>query len=168
MDKKFVKVGTLDLSNEEMVVVTDPCYSVAQHLNMTAKVRKGVYDVLVEVKTTNFGERVSRLAILNKNYDMDYLSPDNGIISCSVGVDSGTIGIFALNYFDSVQNDDNWYEDNVVNWGNGQKWNLCDLNGIISEAGYGDGLYFVYVYENKTRHTIAVEIDFNVKGINEE
>ena len=79
-----------------------------------------------------------------------------------------TIGIFALNYFDSVQNDDKWYADNVENWGDGQKWNLCELNGIISEAGYGDGLYFVYVYENKTRHTIAIEIDFNVKGVNEE
>ena len=165
MEKNFVKVGTLNLVDDTMVIVTDPCYSVAQHLNMTTKVKSGVYNAMVEVKTTKWGERVSRLAILNKNYDDSYLNPDNAIITCSVGVDSGTMSICSLNFYDSVHHDDNddeWYEDNVVNWEDGQRWKMCDTSGIISSAGYGDGLYFVYVYENKSGETIGIEVVFGV------
>ena len=160
MEKNFVKVGTLDLTNDSMVIVSDPCYSVAEHLNLSAKVKSGIYDAMVEIKPTDFGERVSRLAILNKNYEDSYLNPDNAIITCSVGVDSGTMSICSFDYYEGVHSDDEWYEKNVVDMAD--KYKMCGTSGIISNAGFGDGLYFAYIYENRSGETIGIEVVFDV------
>ena len=172
MEKNFIVVGNLNLVNDQMVIVTDPSYSVAQHLNMTTKVKAGRYDALIEFKETEFGDTVSRLAIIRENYDDAYLNPDNAIISCSVGVDSGTIGIFSHKYYDEIHSDKNvekeWFDENVKDWVGILKYHLCNDFGIISNAGYGNGLYFVYVYENKSGETIGIEVVFDVKANNEE
>ena len=162
MEKNFVKVGFINIKEDDCVVVADPCYDLDSRWIDVVEVKRGMYDCYIEER--NYGEwghRVTRLAILKDSYGVDKLNK-GGEIATDVAVDSGTMGIYAYHFFEKTHDpelDENWYNTFVC--GNWDKYRISkDNGGIISLSGFGDGMYGVYYYRDEDENVIGIEVVF--------
>lgn len=151
--KKF-NLGVITLSNK--VMVSDPCYGLLVWCNKTIEnVLSGNYNCFTRVgKDGVWGERVKELTICHVDRKpftafkhLDYIG--------SVGVDSGTCGIYDNSYYESTHDEkhaeEKWYDKNVCSDFHLEKSQglILENKGIISCSGYGDGMYGVYVKRNE-------------------
>lgn len=155
---KTYRFGTINLGSE--VYVSDPCYSLdVWCMHLIDNVLSGEYKTYTKTKEIAYGEksvdeRASELIVCHKDYKMSPLKVTDEVL-CSVGVDSGTCGIYDKEYYEKYHfdgtNDDEWYKKNVCNgfWNRKGEASNLDNKGIISCSGYGDGHYTVYVKRNK-------------------
>ena len=169
MEKNFVKVGYINVTEDEYVVIADPGYNLDSRWIDIVEVKQGMYDCYIEEQNCGeWGTRVSRLAILKDSYGVDKLD-NKGVSSTKVAVDSGTMGIYAYHYFNEINEDDSkkdiWYDKMVC--GNWDKYRLCGENGIFASSGYGDGLYEVYYYYDDAENVIGIEVVFIESDDNE-
>ena len=162
MEKNFVKVGFINVTEDDYVVVADPCYDFNTRWIDVVEVKRGMYDCYVEEK--NYGEwgtRITRLAILKDSFGVEKLN-EVGEIATDVAVDSGTMGIYAYNFFEKTHEpelDENWYNTFVC--GRWDKYRISKDNcGIISSSGFGDGMYSVYYYRDEYDDIIGIEVVF--------
>jgi hypothetical protein len=162
MEKNFIKVGFINVKDDDYVIVGDPCYDMDATFIDVVNVKRGMYDCYIEKKDCGrWGNRVSRLAILKDSYGVDRLN-HSAVLSWNVGVDSGRMGIYPYGFFEYINEDnerkDNWYDHNVC--GDWKDYLLKNNEFILSTSGYGDGNYDVYVYYDDSEMIIGVEVVF--------
>lgn len=162
--KKF-NLGEITLNNE--VIVSDPCYGLLVWCNKEIKnVLSGKYNCFTRIQNEDFwGERVKELTICHVDRK-PFTALKHLEYICSVGVDSGTCGIYDKEYYKSNHNDEHadeeWYEKNVCNgfYLNKEQGLMLENKGIISCSGYGDGMYSVYVKRNENGFIYQITIKY--------
>lgn len=155
------RVGSIFLNNN--VLISDPCYETDCNYNISiGRIKKGLYNCFVEISDEgDWGKRVARMVAIHKDYDISVLNEyafDEGY----VGVDSGTMSISDIDYYDKYHNndvDDDWYEKNVCAWCSKKKAHIADRKSFISSSGFGDGCYDVFS-RVRNGNTIAIEVVF--------
>lgn len=161
------EVGTIML--DKKVYVTDPCYDTTVWCQkLLYNVLPGKYKCFVVVTDTgDWGTRVSELHVVKEEVFEKYkeleeipymLEP----LDCRIGVDSGQCGIFDADYYETHQPDDDY--DNKESWYR----RVCELTynadtvdnlGVVTQSGYGDGSYSLYVAEINHK-TVAMKVVF--------
>ena len=135
-------LGTIELN--EKVVISDPCYNedvwcIAEF----DKVKPGTYKCqALLVDEGDWGIRVAELTAAH----IDNRKPINKLAAL-VGVDSGQMGIYDANYFQSTRDNEDWYK-NVCQITDDYAGHLGD-KAVVSLSGYGDGTYEVLVAKEK-------------------
>ena len=163
MEKNYQKVGSINVNEDDYVVVADPCYNLDCRWIDIVEVKRGKYNCYVEIDDYGlWGKRVKRMAILNEEYNKEIFDKI-GDIRCEVAVDSGTMGIYGYGYFEKTHNgedvDSNWYKQYVIKeWSN--NYRFCKDQAFMCMSGFGDGAYEVYEYTNKNGNVIGLEIEF--------
>lgn len=138
------------------MTISDPCYEPGIWSALEVKVAPGWYKCFADVKDMGaWGTRICSLSAIREDYaddveSLDWTSP------CSVGVDSGQMGIYDTDYFKENQPDDEW--ENPDSWyrrvcaltydeeGKRFEADIIDGLGCVSSSGYGDGNYDVITY----------------------
>ena len=146
--------------------VSDPCYDYDSLGSATiVNVLSGEYLAkLTLYNMENWGSRVSKLSICHVNHKN--IVP-NTCTDCVITVDSGQAGFF----------DDDYYKENQGgNFGDiSTLFGLaCSLTlsknrggillnkGVVSETGFGDGSYSLYIGKNKAGKIVSASIIFIV------
>ena len=154
--KKLKFIGTINLGEE--IYVSDPGYDVG--IWCQAKLNNilpGQYNCYINIwsneETKGWGQRVSALFILHKDYQ---INPEEKTYF-DIGVDSGQAGFYDYQYFENTRNDDAWY----YNICNSSRYGVIKNNKcVVSSSGYGDGGYRLYVGRNKDGKIVSAKIDF--------
>lgn len=88
----------------------------------------------------------------NSVYDKQYGYYDEVVDSASLGVDSGTIGIFDKDYYEKYhfenKIDEDWYDKNICDFTKTLRRgaNITDDNGVWVNTSCGDGEYVAELY----------------------
>lgn len=154
---KRIKIGEF-VVNSGQIKVSDPCY-VSDECNTDFKAVDGKYNAYVVLNKVG---RVGMLVAIHTNYDCDN---ENFIWEEAdfVGVDSGTMSICDLAYYDKYHKselDNNWYSHFICE--ELDEYMILENAGCVSSSGYGDGSYPVdVVYESEDSDKIcAVRVQF--------
>lgn len=155
------RVGSIFLNNE--VLISNPCYETDCRSNILIDgIEDGLYNCFVEISDEGkWGKRVARMVAIHNDYDISVLNEYAFDEGC-VGVDSGTMSISDIDYYDKYHNDnidDDWYEKNVCAWCYKKKAHIADRKSFISTSGFGDGCYDVFS-RVRNGNTIAIEVVF--------
>lgn len=167
MENKELKVlhyGTVELGDR--VKVSDPCYGIdvwCSHI--LDKVKPGIWDCYI-ILGGEFNERVAFLVMCKDGYQF---SLPKKCEPADIGVDSGTCGIYDLEYYKEYHGGDDhdvkWYDDNVLSWCMNDKAFICTGGkGFVSDSGYGDGSYYLLVDRDEYGDAISIAIDFCVEN----
>ena len=163
MRTKKHNLGVITLGSS--VRISDPCYDMGVWCAKTLdNVLSGEYNAYTRVQDENRYGRVTELTVCHVNYKPKALSKCNAY-TC-VGVDSGTCGIYDLDYYKKshFENniDDDWYSKNVCNgfWDKKSRGSNLDGLGVISTTGYGDGSYYVALEENENGEIYRITIQY--------
>lgn len=155
-----IAIGKIEI-NDGMIAVGDPCYDRDGIEIMSAT--NGVYHAFVVVSDEGaWGVRVAELIAINDGFK--HLEWE--LCDFTLPVDSGTMGIYDNEYhYDHHYNglDEEWYEKNVCEGlSKNRRYNIVDNRCVLSESGFGDGCYDVYVAfnPNDEREIVAVKIVF--------
>lgn len=160
--------------NSGKIMVSDPCYSLSTWCNNILDIKKGEYVMSVESK--NEGDWGCRNSVLQINH-IDYMSVEPNEYICCVGVDSGQCGFFDYEYYakyhkkdfvDEDVEDNAWYHRVCELTLNNPNYGIIDNMGCVSESGYGDGGYNVYVGCNENGEYVAVKIVFIEEDYDDE
>jgi hypothetical protein len=157
------KIGEIELN--EIAMLSDPCYGYVNNPNSTIKVVSGKYNIYVtysESKDIGYEGRITNLIAIHQDYAKRYNKlPKNDKEYLSCVVDSGTCGIFDLNYYKQNHSEDDvndeWYAVNVIGMGD---YNITDEKGAISSSGWGDGTYDAFAEYDKENKAYAIRISF--------
>ena len=146
------------------VIVSDPCYEVGTWCQKElSNVLPGAWGV--EVKRTK--SRITELIVRHEDYPECEISEFE---SGHIAVDSGQCGFFDTDYYKEHQPDDDynnpasWYRRicditlDSKGWYNG--WGTIDDKGVVSESGYGDGLYDLYISKNTDGEIVGMRVVF--------
>ena len=148
------ELGVLELGDN--VFVTDPCYTPDVWCNTEVTVSPGQYRAFAKMQD----ERVAELRVVKEealaaygNIIQVHFSPED--ICSYIGVDSGQCGIFDREYY--LENYENSDYDNPTSWYRAvcnitlsEDAGVIDKRGAVSNAGYGDGMYYLYAsYDRK-------------------
>lgn len=160
---KVVHYGVIELGSN--VKVSDPCYGTdvwCSHI--LRNVSPGHYDCYAVISDEGrYGNRVAYLVACKDG--VGFSLPKTYVLG-EIGVDAGCCGIYDLDYFEkyhTINNaDDRWYNDNVVKWCETDKAHICESGlGFITDSGYGDGGYDLYVDE-ENGEVVRIAIDYLV------
>lgn len=163
----IIQLGKIELGNT--VIVTDPCYEIGTWCTYLINTMKpGTYEASVAIcNDTSADWRSGRIAV-------QYVLPNGMTVEdfnkkakeySSIGVDSGTAGIFDFEYFKEVQEtkDDHYKDEKFYNARNQASpvWTIGtpDKKGIVTSSGIGDGGYTVSCIE-ENGEIIAISLVF--------
>ena len=157
------------------VRVTDPCYHLDTWCAATIEnVEEGEYNTrAIYDKET---DRVAEILAVHQKYDIN----KNTKLSWEkthfdIGVDSGQCGIFNYFHFKEEKDKDDAFEEehgtviDSKDWhygrcciGTGTDDKAAEIDGLgyVSQSGYGDGSYDLYVAKNERHRIIAFKIVF--------
>ena len=140
---------------EDAVYLTDPCYDITtwcQDLLHNVKSGTWVIDYEYNEYEDGTGQEVI-LSLAHEDYGMtifeDYIEKFDSI---SLGVDSGTIGVFDKKYYEEYHYtnkiNDEWYEKNICDFVDTLQRgaNITDDKGVWVKTSYGDGEYYATLY----------------------
>lgn len=155
MSKK--KIGTITLGEKTML--SDPCYGVEDTFcNVIIDTIPGEYNVYVTYTTSKWDDKcITSIIAIHKDYIKKYRTPNNEEnLSCAV--DSGTCGIFNLDYYKEYHSahdvNDEWYDNNVVKI---DDYTITDNKGAITTSG-GDGSYPIYAeYKDNVAYSLRIK-----------
>lgn len=146
--------GSIDLGRE--VMVSDPCYDLDTWCaGSLDNVLPGKYNCFYQEINTG---RTCRILVLHESYDkstadkMSFTNKEDFV----VGVDSGTCGIYNLQYFADHCKEEAWYDGIIEQKLPGIYEDSC----FITDTGYGDGGYSCYTNRNNEGKIDAIEIVF--------
>lgn len=125
--------------------VGDPCYTLSLNGGLIFEnIRPGRWDFLTKIVNTGFaGVRVMEICAIHQ--EGTYRLP-NEMLYDTVGVDSGMMSIFDLDYYKEHDGEIAMEEGNICD--GIYKGGISFSNkGCLSCSGYGDGEYVVYVNE---------------------
>lgn len=133
------------------IVVTDPCYDLGIWCQKELNVKKGKYMMYVE--TSDEGAWGKRNAMIQVTHiDFPYVVCDE--LVGNIGVDSGQAGMFDYDYYakfhkgeyvDDTEEGKKWYDRVCKITCNNNCCGTIGGKGCVSESGFGDGMYEVYV-----------------------
>ena len=93
------------------------------------------------------------LSVAHEDYGMTIFNDyDEVVDSASLGVDSGTIGIFDKDYYEKYhfenKIDEDWYNKNICDFTKTLRRgaNITDDNGVWVNTSYGDREYIAELY----------------------
>ena len=156
MDTRKKVVGEITLENK--VDITDPCYDKDVWCRTTQKCSPGTYKCIVELgDCDSWGERVFSIAITNGRPEPDELE-----YVAEIGVDAGLAGFFP----DKKDYNDKEWEEFCDKTRDGHYW-LID-GGFVSSSGYGDGGYEVFGGKNDKGEYDYLKIVFIDKNHEDE
>ena len=156
-------LGSFQVTGDK-IHVSDPCYDYACSGAVTLNnVLPGEYVAkLTFHKVDIWGTRISKLSIHHVNYDditPDILLPDY------VAVDSGQAGFFDDDYYQQNQGGD--FGDISTLFGLACSLTLSKNHGgimldkgVVSETGFGDGCYPLFIAKNNDGKIVAASIIF--------
>lgn len=155
--KRF-KIGEF-VVNSGQIKVSDPCYVSDEWCNTDFKAVDGKYNVYIVPDKDGC---VGMLVAIHTNDDYDIENFIWEEADC-VGVDSGTMSICDLAYYDKHHKstlDEDWYSHFICEVLN--QYMILENAGCVSSSGYGDGNYPVdVVYESEDSDKIcAVRVQF--------
>lgn len=145
---KVIKLG-------KEVYLTDPCYDITTWCQqLLKKVKSGNWVVDYEYNEFEDGmEQQVILSVAHEDYGMTIFNDyDEVVDSASLGVDSGTIGIFDKDYYEKYhfenKIDEDWYDKNICDFTKTLRRgaNITDDNGVWVNTSYGDGEYVAELY----------------------
>jgi len=159
-------VGRIRLNSSTRVC--DPCYDKytgdVSGISRVLDTEPGAYDAYVMSKHTMFGCKIACLAVVITTDDMCSKSAKEVVDSarwkyrCSVGNDSGQMGIYSRAYFSRNAKCKEWY-DNVCKITLGPEAGTTNGKGIVSSSGDGDGYYAISTIERNGK-VIAIKVTF--------
>lgn len=148
------------------VRVTDPCYDLNVWCATTLDMLKGKYVMNTEVRDEgDWGKRIGYIKINH----IDYKDIEPSCFECTVGVDSGQCGFFDYDYYakyhkshfvDDNEEDNDWYKRVCKITLDEPNYGIIDNMGCVSESGFGDGMYEVYVGYNDKDEIVSAMIVF--------
>ena len=161
--------------NSGKIMVSDPCYAMGfVDCTRVLNIKKGDYIMSANTENeTSWGYRIKELIIKH----IDYQSVEPTEFDSSVCVDSGQCGFFDYEYYkkyhkkdfvDEDEEDNAWYHRVCDITLNDPMYGIIDNMGCVSESGYGDGRYGVYVAYNSEMEIVAVKIVFIEDDYDEE
>ena len=141
-----IYVGDLTLDNK--VDITDPCYNKDVWCRMTAGCVPGVYKGYANISEEDGSK--GRVVSLSIYLDGEVVPLSQMyLLNKDIGVDSGMCGFFNDK---PDYNGPKW--DEFINSLEG--WGYYSLsNGILANSGYGDGVYNVYTNKESTAFTVV-------------
>lgn len=145
---KVIKLG-------KEVYLTDPCYDITTWCQqLLKKVKSGNW--VVDYEYNEFEDGMKQQVILSmahEDYGMTIFNDyDEVVDSASLGVDSGTIGIFDKDYYEKYhfenKIDEDWYDKNICDFTKTLRRgaNITDDNGVWVNTSCGDGEYVAELY----------------------
>lgn len=161
-------IGTVSLGTK--VMVSDPCYKLNTWCQgVLENVKSGIWEAYLKmIDTEIWGIRVAELITISSEHCEDYLAIMDEHQEFEVGVDSGCAGIFDYEYYckchTDEDNNEDWYEKQIMQQffpGDESTWQksvFTESNGVVSNAGYGDGGYDCYVARNNEGEIIGIRI----------
>jgi len=159
-------VGRIRLNSSTRVC--DPCYDEytgdVPDISRVLDTEPGAYDCYVTSKNTEFGGEIACLAVVITTDDMSSKSTKEVVDSarwkyrCSVGNDSGQMGIYSRAYFSRNAKCKEWY-DNVCKITLGPEAGTTNGKGVVSSSGDGDGYYAISTIERNGK-VIAIKVTF--------
>lgn len=163
----FKKVGVIKIHNADgQVMVSDPSFdSLSFASTIVSGLMDGTYNCIIGVANLEgWGKRVTKLIIVHEDKNiMDLVNPIHHAV---VGVDSGTMCISDIDYYDKYhtgevknrEKEDDWYNKYVCGM---TKFSHTVRNKcVISRSGLGDGGYNVNRYENEYNEVFGVDVTF--------
>ena len=139
MGKKDTKefIGTIELG--EVIRVSDPCYDMDVWCAGTIEnVLPGKYNCYFTITDDrDWGKHVSELEVV---HETEKECKEFTLADFEVGVDSGTCGIYDIDYFSENRDDADWYtrvtDPTIDGFGD-----VHDGKCVVCSSGYGDGGY---------------------------
>lgn len=163
---KVIELGTINIESGK-VQISDPCYNPDEWCSHTKEVKKGEYICKVLKKSDGWGDRNGEIII---NHVSTPKKKATDLICCPT-VDSGQCGFFDAEYYDKYhkkafidedEEDKKWYRrimDITLNDGN-DNCGTIDGVGVLSESGWGDGMYDCYAGYNSKGEITALKLRF--------
>lgn len=175
MENKMDFVGDFDIESGS-VFVTDPCYSPGTWCQAKLdKVHNGKWSAWTIEKDGRVAELIVSCMIVDDPDDIiETLMDPVRLKPYDIGVDSGQCGIFDAEHYqcdEDIITDPEFDAQLSHGDGKGDRWYnaCCDITqsggadtipfGIVSESGYGDGSYDLFV-EKHAGEIIAIKIVF--------
>lgn len=175
MRKYFKIVKRVDMGNINIesgkVQITDPCYDPDLWCSHIEKIKKGEYICkAVIIDGDDWGNRVAELTINHISTPKRRAEK----LLCCPGVDSGQCGFFDADYYakyhkteciNDNKEDEDWYNkvcDLTCHRGvaNDDCCGTIDNKGVVSESGFGDGMYDCYAGYNTKGEITALRLRF--------
>lgn len=158
INKLDLKVFEFSLVLPNEIVASDPCYDFGKWCQQILSIKGGEYIAKVERfdDGTGWGTR-------NYILKLNHIScPKKKATSyeCTLGVDSGQMGIFNADYYEQNQPSKEWYRMVCDTTLYGNRCGVTDEKGIVTESGCGDGGYELKVGYNSKKEIVALEISF--------
>lgn len=166
----------IELGNK--VIVTDPCYSLGTWCTAVIEdVLPGKYETGCEMSDEgNWGNRVAEIIAIHEKYGLNHYETLNWkMTEDDIGVDSGQAGIFDYEHYKSEKEKDEEFEsthsceiDNP-NWHYGRcciatndsnKTGEIDNKGYVSQSGFGDGSYDLYIGRDDDQNIVGFRLVF--------
>lgn len=158
---KVLHYGTVELGDK--VKISDPCYgTVVWCSDECEDIEAGIWDCYIAM--TEESSRPAYLVMCKDGYQFDI---PKRIEVAGIGVDSGTCGIYDLDYYEKYHSerdvDEGWYQRNVMSWCMKDRAFICEEgNGFVSESGYGDGSYYFLTERNKEGKVVRMALDYDI------
>ena len=158
---KIVHYGTVELGDE--VKISDPCYgTVVWCSGECENIEAGIWDCYIAM--TEDCSNPAYLVMCKDGYQFDI---PKEIEMASIGVDSGTCGVYDLDYYEKYHSerdvDEDWYHRNVMSWCMKDRAFICEEGmGFVSNTGYGDGCYYFLTERNTKGRVVRMAIDYDI------
>lgn len=166
----IVIIGSFKQESNQ-IFVSDPSYeyitkeheknSKLMKLNLVINnVKPGKWKVILRIKK-NEVDRNAELICIHESFFRADLKYQWEKEKHKIGIDSGQAGIYDLKYYrnDGKKSGDAWYEMNSQLSSKPTDYAGAISYGAVSSAGFGDGIYSVYVTKNDSK-IVGVKIVF--------
>jgi len=151
------------------VRVTDPCYKKDTWCSYVMdNVLPGRYNTKIE----EHEGRIATLTIYHESIPDPDISNYQLVLDAKLGVDSGQLGFFNEDSYPDIPGDFD---------GKGGFYDVCcnttledpfaglvNNCGVVSQSGYGDGIYGLYTYTKNNKIVAAMAVFIDIHGVEEE
>lgn len=149
---KVIKLGAT-------AIVADPCYDIDEEVGvlLLEGLREGNW--LCSSKK-DAQERTTELVLMHEEYKRKKIEENIG----GIAVDGGAAGVWDATYYSENQKDytnpmnNDWLKAVLKIVLNEPCWGTMDDKGVLSDTGYGDGWYPVFVARNKGGEIVGIKI----------
>lgn len=146
---KVIKLGAT-------AIVADPCYDIEEEVGVVLLegLREGNW--LCSAKKDTY-DRTTELVLMHEEYKRRRITEHIG----SIAVDGGAAGVWDATYYkERKQDEKRWFKDTEKIVLIAPYWGTMDDKGVLSDTGYGDGWYPVFVARNKEGEIVGIKIRY--------
>ena len=152
-------IGAIQFDKE--IQATDPCYPPDSSFSYKiSDILPGVYKAYVEYGV----KKVAALIIVHEDKEEIFNRIMMDIETDEIAVDSEQCGFFQVEAYKKVKESlyNNMDFFNICNeaTNNKSKATIVEEFGVVSQSGYGDGLYALHVQRDENDKVFAAELEF--------